>query len=289
MGPFLPLFGLEVEHAFFPDGACRGLQVAPTAASARRLERCGCLWRRTDRGLVALFDASAGEALRMHAGDADDPLCIQLLARSADPHFANYTEGAFGSPDDLLVLDSRYAQPDEATGRWRLRTRADAGDADPAPASPAQALPTLSSHERRSPPHFVVTLHVAPDDVPRTASQARRYVCRLQARATVWKYYLFGDLVDPGEQVEVVDVGRAHRFDAAVDERLDDGQRVLAVRSAAPIALQDRPPHRFQLRRRGPGADQVLVKRLPVASPSRIHREVLGGVPTWISEIYVHR
>jgi len=288
MGAYLPLFSLEVEHSYFPNDVCRGLRIAPSAKSAHLLERSGCVLRATDRGVVVLFDAAATEALRERASDTLEPFFIHFLAHAKDAAFANYTEGVFGSSQSIILLDSRRAALD-ASGRWRLHAGASAGAADTRRLSSARAAKALSQRERHDQPHFVVSVRVCPADVPQTAQQAKRYYCRLQARATVWKYYLFGDLAEAQDDVQVVDLGQSFEFDAAVGERLPDGQSVLAVRSSAPIALQDRSPQRFQLRRRGAGADKVLIKRLPVASPSLIHRETLGGVPTWVSEIYVHR
>ncbi len=287
MGSYLPLFSLEVEHSYFPDNLCRGLQLAPSAQSARLLERSGCLLRSTDRGVIVLFEAASTEALRMRASDALEPFCIHFLAHARDAAFANYTEGVFGSSQSVLLLDSRRAVLDHS-GRWRLHAGPSAGAVDVRRITSARAAKALSQRERHDQPHFVVSVRVCAGDLPQTAQQAKRYYCRLQARSTVWKYYLFGDLAEAQGDVQVVDLGQAFEFDAAVDERLPDGQSVLAVRSRAPIALQERSSQRFQLRRRGAGADKVLIKRLPVASPSLIHRETLGGVPTWVSEIYVH-
>jgi hypothetical protein len=288
MGTYLPLFSLEVEHSYFPNDVCRGLRIAPSAKSAQLLDRSGCLLRTTDRGVLVLFDASGTEALRQRAGDSIEPFLLHFLAHASDAAFANYTEGVFGSSQSILLLDSRRAALD-ASGRWRLHAGASAGAADMRRLTSARAARAMSQRERHAQPHFVISIRVCPADVPQTAQQAKRYYCRLQARATVWKYYLFGDLAVAPDDVQVVDLGESCEFDAAVGEHLPDGQNVLAVRSRAPIALQDRSSQRFQLRRRDGGADKVLVKRLPVASPSLIHRETLGGVPTWVSEIYVHR
>lgn len=287
MGSYLPLFSLEVEHSYFPNNVCRGLCIAPSAQSALLLERSGCLLRSTDRGVMVMFDASATEALRLRASDALEPFCIHFLAYAQDRAFANYTVGVFGSAQSVLLLDSRRAVLDDS-GRWRLHAGTSAGAADVRRITSARAVKALSQRERHDQPHFVVSVRVCPGDLPQTAQQAKRYYCHLQARSTVWKYYLFGDLAEAQGDVQVVDLSQANEFDAAVDERLPGGQSVLAVRSSAPIALQERSSQRFQLRRRGAGADKVLVKRLPVASPSLLHRETLGGVPTWVSEIYIH-
>jgi hypothetical protein len=293
MGPYLPLFSLEVEHSYFPGNVCRSLGLVPTAESARRLERTGCLLRPTDRGLIVLFDASAADALRMHAGDVDEPLRFHFLARATDPAFANYTDATIGASPSLLMLDSRRAALDEGSGRWRLHAAAAAGAADLRGLDSPEAIEALSVHERRAPPHFAVSVGIEAAEVAQAArGQGRRYVCRLEARATVWKYVLFGDLAEATkdqDEVLVVDLGQAFQFAAAVGERLPDGQSVLTVRSAAPIALQERSERRFQLRRRGSGTDKVLIKRLPVASPRQLSRETLGGIPTLVSEIYVHR
>ena len=290
MGPFLPLFSLEVAHSYFTDGVCQGLGLAPTPASARQVERIGGLVRRTDRGLVLAFDASKVEALRLQAGDPDDPLRFDFLGRSSDPSFANYTDLPVGSARALTMLDSRRAVHEPATGHWRLHLGANAGEADLRGLDSPEATDALSVHERRAPPHFAVSVTIEPADVDAAAaSEGRRYVCRLAARATVWKYCLFGDFAEAGGDLQVVDTVQACPFDDAVGERLPDGQAILAVRSRAPIALQDRSERRFQLRQRTDGTDKVLVKRLPVASPRQISREVLGGVPTLVSEIYVHR
>ena len=152
MGAYIPLFSLEVAHSYFPDGACRGLRLAPSAASAELIERSGCLWRATDRGLVLLFDVAASSGLRMRAEDKDEPLRFHFVARAGDPVFANYTEGNFGSQHAVLMFDSRNAALEESTGRWVL----------PGQAVPLAEAEALSASERHVPPSFGVTLENEP-------------------------------------------------------------------------------------------------------------------------------
>lgn len=290
MGPFLPLFSVEVEHAYFPGGICHGLHLVASGDTLRRIDRSGCLLRHTDRGLIVAFDASAANALRLHAGDVDEPLRFDFLARVADGSFANYTEGHIGSDQAVLLLDNRNAVPDGASGLLRLHAGTSVGVDDAKPLASAAVTQVLSPRDRRSPPHFALSVSVDTAHVTEAESHApRRYLCRLQARATVWKYLLFGEFTEAQEDVQIVDLGEACEFDEAVRERLPDGRSVMAVRSRTPITLQQRSERRFQLRRRGTGADKVLIKRLPVASPSLISRETLRGVPMLVSEIYVHR
>jgi hypothetical protein len=295
MGPFLPLFSVELEHSYFPEGRCRSLQWRASAQTAERLDRSGCLMRPTADGFIVLFDAERADALTMQAKAAGEPLRLDFLARATDPYFVNYTDAVMGSAQAALVCDSEAATPDdEDTGRWRLHAHRFAGLGELRELATDEALQQmLSPTERRVLPHVAVSIEVKPDDVALAAGQqSRRYLVRLKARATVWKYCLFGDWTEghEGAGLQVVDLAQDCHFDDAVGERLPDGQSMLAVRSVQPIALQERPDRRFQLRRQGgQGSDKVLVKRLPLASPQHLHRETLGGEPTLVSEIYVHR
>ena len=276
MGAYQQLFSLEVEHSYFPDGMCRGLRLAPTTTTQRLIGRAGGLLRHTDRGLFVAYDVGMGHALQRLAEQSE--LVFHFRGHGPDASFANYTEGDFGSQQSLRVFQSQGAARSD-DGRWPLPSTA-------LPLDSPELAEVLGTQARRVPPHFAVSLSLDAEAL----KVPRRYTCRLEARATVWKYCLFGELAEQPDELQVVDLGQGLRFGPPVDERLPDGRAMLAVRSAEPITLQERSPQRFQLRRAGAaGADKVLVKRLPVASPSQLNRETLGGVPTWVSEIYVHR
>lgn len=276
MGAYQPLFSLEVEHSYFPGGVCRGLKLSPTPATQRLIGRADGLLRHTDRGLFVACDMGMCESLKLLAERSE--LVFHFLGRGPDASFANYTEGEVGSQQSLQVFSNRgAARADD--GRWPLVAATLPLD------SPALGE-VLNAQARRVPPHFAISLQLGPEAL----AVPQRYTCRLDARATIWKYCLFGDFTEAPDELQVVDLGQAFSFAAPVDERLPDGRAMLAVRSAEPITLQERSPQRFQLRRQGAaGGERVLVKRLPVASPSQLNRETLGGVPTWVSEIYVHR
>jgi hypothetical protein len=288
MGPFQPLFSVEVEHGFFPGAVCRGLRFVPTPAAAARLERARCLLRSTDRGVLVLHDAGAAPVLQALAGAVDEPLRLDFLVRATDPLFANYTEGLASTLTALPMFDTEHALPDGE--RWRLHTGASAGPADLQRLDAPRATALLARQERLAPPAFTVSITVSAADAAAPPPQGKRYFCRLQARTTVWKYCLFGTWVEANDDpVQVVDLAQGWRFEPAVAERLADGQEVLAVRSSTRIPLQQRSDRRFQLRQRSGGADRVLIKRLPVASARQLSRETVGGEPTLVSDIYVHR
>lgn len=288
MGTYLPLFRVDVGHAYFTDGACRPVELQPSAASAERLAHCGCLLRPLPGGLAVSYDSDSLDALQLQAAQPDEPFCVDLLARSADPLFANYTDAP--PPDGsggVMLFDSGGAVA-EGPDQWRLHAQPSVAPADRVPLDAPVLAQMLTPWQRRMPPRFAVRIRIRPGDLQDLPAQGRRYVLRFQARATVWKYYLVGDWAQ--DELNVVDLGREAEFEPAQPDRLADGRAALAVRSRARIALQERPAQRFQLRgRNGGGTERVLIKRLPVAGARQLSVETIRGVPTPVSEIFVHR
>ena len=284
---YQPLFSIEAEHAYFADAACRGLQLAPTPASAALLANTGCLVRPLRHGVAVAFDRDAADAVRLQIHDAHTPLCLDFLGTVQDARFALYTDLP-GPAATLLMFHSDAAVREEA--RWRLHAHTHVSPADQVPLDEPPASDLLTRRDRLVPPRFAVRVRVAEADLEQTERGGRRYLLRFQARATVWKYCVVGDWGDwAQDEIQVVDLQRETGFDAAVPESLPDGRTALAVRSLTRIPLQERPAHRFQLRGRSGSTERVLVKRLPVAGSSPWSVETIRGEPTPVSEIYVHR
>lgn len=116
---------------------------------------------------------------------------------------------------------------------------------------------------------------------------AAEYELRLRARATVWKYLLVGDWAE--DPVRVVDVRDRVQFSAAQLELLPDGRNATTVYSMSPIGLSEQPALRFQLRGGERSSERILISRMPTASPSGLRHEVVGGVMTEVSEIFINR
>lgn len=291
-GPFDPLLQLDVEHAFFGGGACRGLSLQPTAATTALLQRAGGLMRATERGFIIHHDRSRRSALRGLVADASAPFVLLFIARSSDPWLASYTQGMLRDETTLLRFDSRRTPPPEADGRIRLHCGEFADVADRLRLTAPLLAHGLSRADRLIPPAFVLRLALRRGSVDAWADGAdapppQRYLIRLQATATRWKYYLPSDWA--AQHPHVVDLAGQAQFDAAQAETLGDGRQALTIRSQAAIAQHHQPPQRFQLRARGPLADRVLIKRLPVASAGQISAETIAGVRSLVSEIYVNR
>jgi hypothetical protein len=287
MGPFLPLFSVKVEHAFFADGVCKGLRLLPTASTSDLLSRARCLVRPTPGGVIVACDTAAKQILRDQCRDADDALRVEFLARAPDDQFANYTDRAPAEGASLLHFDSDGATLDPVTSRWRL---AATSRANQPPRQDHESMRAAMTPSQRLPaPAFSVSIAVAAADVDAIDQAGKTYCCALAARTTIWKYYLLGDWTALAEELQIVDLGQHVLFETAVVEPLSNGQSAWVVRSKSRIPLQYRSDQRFQLRQRNGGSDKVLVKRLPVPSSSGLSRESLAGVPTLVSEIYVHR
>jgi len=268
-GRYLPLLTVDVEHAYFPDGLCRGLRFVPVGDGVQRFEAAGGLVRETARGVAVYGDGEARDALRLLVADASEPLSLAWSVHADDPAFINYTEGLVRQGEGVLAFDGAQAV-EEGEGVWRLQ--AEARDAEPGLG--------------RLPPFARIHLGLDASAFSETP-RLRRYRLPLQARATVWKYCLFGDW--GSDAMQIVDLANETEFDAPAPEQLVIGRTALAIRSRGRIALQERSERRFQLRGRSAGTDKVLVKRLPVAGASLFCREIIAGVPTLVSEIFVHR
>lgn len=279
MGPYLPLLRIDAEHAYFADGQCRGLRFVPTDATQALLQAAGCVVRENGTALVAFGHRQAFSGLQA-PGDAPPALVWQL--RAGDEGFAAYTEGFARLPGELLHFDAADAVFDAQHDRWCLHAGDTASAADVRPLTWPLVAQALDAAARRVPPCALVRVPLG------TLSQVPlRLRLRFAARATVWKYCLFGSWSEP--QLQVVDLAREAEFTEPAVEQLDGGLPMLAIRSRERIAVRQRSERRFQLRSRHGGGDKVLIKRLPVAGARQLGREEIDGVSTLVSEIHVHR
>jgi hypothetical protein len=122
-----------------------------------------------------------------------------------------------------------------------------------------------------------------------------RYVLRFAARSTFWRYYIV-----PQPQREQLDglaiesLGDApEAFFSGPDKvRLVTGAPAYRFVSDEPLLLQQQSSYRLRLRgwpRRAPGADDVLVRRLPVAAAKQVLPEGgRAGPEENYSDIYVY-
>jgi hypothetical protein len=285
---FLPFFSVAIEHGYFADGRCPALEWQPTAATVRLLHRAGCHTAMARGALAVYAEESRLAMLRSCLQDPRDPFCLTYRLRSHDSAFESFTGGAPAERDRVLYLSNTPGVRDDA-GVTQLHSEAQVAPGQYLPFTDARVMSLLAPSEKLLRPMPVVQLLLGPADAPdeggpsQQPQPGKRFRIRFAARATLWKYFLFGPW--SASAVEVVDLARQVAFGAPGPESLPDGRAAVTVRSTDPIVLQQRPTQRFQLRSREEGQDAaVLIERLPFAAPGRTGGSE-GGVP--VSEIYV--
>lgn len=268
MSAYEPLLSLQVEHAFYAGGQCRGLVFQPSHRTMQQLERSGCVWQGSGGGFA--LHAERERVDRFFAAGSE-PFALGFVASARDAAFANATEG-LAPAAGASFLFAPTLQPGGGASSWD----ATADDLEPlAGARWAALLPP------RTPPAslaFGLQL-VLPDASPR---QCR---IRFSARSLPWAYYLVGSW--PRDGLFLADADGVLEFSALLPQRLPNGREVLGARSTVAIPLAERARQHIQLRRRVNGGERVLVKRLPVAAPG-----VWGLLPDGgglVAEIYVNR
>lgn len=272
MPRYAPLLSITGTHAFYADGLCRGLRFTPSKDTAQWLEQADCACRESGAGLEV-------HSARGPAGGPPAPTLLSWTLRCEDPRFAAITEGLPAARDELL-----WVRSDSETSAtlhadiWPLRW--------------PQLTQVLSAQERTRPALAVVQI-----PAPSVAPVAYRFA--FAARAPIWKYCFVGpwsadalEVIEPSSESSSEANSEASAepaFETPVPEHLDNGQPMLACRSRSGIELREQSDKRFQLRARSAAAPRVLVKRLPVAGADHFARETIHGVPTLVSEIFVHR
>ncbi|CAJ0819043.1 hypothetical protein [Ralstonia flaminis] len=263
MPGYRTLASLTVRHPYFAPGRPDALHLRAEPAAAALMARFDLHLRGDARHAVMLAPERqlAGLWSERDAWLTDG---LVLALHSSDPQWACYTDVR------MLAAGGTFRPSPEQVGQLRQDAASEAGGR-------AGVLARLQ-------------LPLAPSGCDSLAAwigaTAESWTLELPVRATTWKYLLLGDWAD---DVRLVDLGDAVAFGEPARETLPDGREAITIRSLAPIALQERPPHRFQLRRGTGNAERVLMTRMPMAAPDGLRREVVDGAPCDVSEIFVSR
>lgn len=250
---------VQVSHDYFFDGRGRDMLFRPHAETLAFLRRFDIRFFADAQGFSLSIDESQRAGIWSERMDDDGaPRLLRFDVRSADPYSVCYTGSVDISP---------LATDDDGAGASLL------------PVEPAADAPLATIGLRLIPG--------AEGDVSAWAHAfGRVHRLHMRSRETIWKYLLIGEWRD--RKLAVADQRGEMTFTAPVPEPLPDGRSALVVRSASPILLQERPVQRFQLRDVTDSPERILIQRLPGAVPQRLWREVVGGKPTMVSEIFVH-
>ena len=274
MSAYREWFRFDIEHAYH-GGRFGGWRALPDAPTGRLLKRAGALMRQVDRGVVVLVPERDWDLL-----PTQDDAVLVFEVRVDDPLFGSYT---FLQPErgQALLADSRQAVR-EPSGAWRLHAgellgeEALAPDLPRQPGAPRPAL--LLGVEPPAPPAPSAPDAGAPTGAP-------RYVVRLGAASSHWKYYLMDGLAE--RALSIVDLDDEVEFRRVEGAGLD-GRRAAVFVSDRALALHERSARRFQLREQAAFGDKVLVKRLPVACAGIRRKAEVDGHAVLVSEIFVN-
>lgn len=290
MGSFRPLFSVSVEHGYFTDGAWKGLDFVPVPATVKVINGANVLVRPTKNGMAVFYDESRSDALRLYAKDANGALCFSFRVYAKDRTFANYTAPAMRSGNAVLYFDNRGSAVGSGGGKVRLSKEDVVSEADFMDIDSLVAEDILGDRDKRVPPDFVVSVFVEPgvgDDTSAASGWlARDCLIRFDARQAYWKYHLLGNM--NRSNPFIVDLDNRVEFEFCGEVMLPGDRPAKVFRSKEQIPVLEKSTCRFQLREQGPGAGKVLVKRLPVASESRLGMEVIDGKNEIVSESFIN-
>lgn len=290
MGTFKPLFSVSVEHLYFADGAWKGLDFVPVPSTRKVIDGANVLIRPTKSGMAAFYDESRLDALRLYAKDGNGALCFSFKVYAKDRTFANYTAPAMRNRDAVPYFDSRAGTPGGEDGKPRLSKEDFVSEKDFRDIDGLVAEDILCGGDRRAPPDFVVSIRVEPGTVGSDAAapglEVREYSVTFNTRQAYWKYHLLGSMNRSAPFI--VDLDNRVEFEFCGEVMLPGDRPAKVFRSKALIPVQEMSACRFQLREPGPGAGKVLIKRLPVASESRLGMEIIDGRNEIVAESFIN-
>lgn len=283
------MFTVSVEHGYFADGAWKGLDFVPVPATLKVIDGANVLVRPTKNGIAVFYDEDRARALRLYAADANGALCFSFKVYAKDRSFSNYTAPAMRSGNDVLYFDSREGVADPGTGKIRLNKEDAVSGKDFRDIDSLVAEDILCDRDRRVPPDFVVSVCVEPgasDDTAATGWRSRDGFIRFDARQAYWKYHLLGNM--NRSNPFIVDLDNRVEFEFCGEVMLPGDRPAKMFRSKELIPVLEKSNCRFQLREPGPGTGKVLVKRLPVASESRLGMDVINGKSEIVAESFIN-
>jgi len=273
--PYLPLMRVQVQHGYFEPGRTRHMAFDPSEQTWHLMRRFDVLMRCDGQSMVLHVRDDQLPGLRTECAEVGGALHFQL--RSTDPACAQYTAPL--PPGQLPTF-----APDPGQGS-RLVAQTGQGTREPMVAA------TTVLGELMLPMEVGKTADSGPaaeaEGRPNPTVPKMAWTLNVEARSTIWKYWLLGDWLD--RDLQLVDLAGEIDFAPPVSEALPDGRIAKVIRSRTAIAVQERSPHRFQLRDACSTPSKVLVPRMPTATPGGLGREWQSDDTKWVSEIFVSR
>lgn len=292
METYQPLFTVSVEHMYFSDGEWNGLDFVPTPGTMKVIDGANVLIRQTRNGIAVFYDEGKSEALRLYAEDANGALCFSFKVYSKDRTFANYTSPAMRHGGGAVLSFNNHERTGSSGGGKTWLCKEDfVSEKDFTDIEGLIAEGILCERDKRAPPDFVVNVFVEPEkrdglSADATAWMSQNYFIRFNARQAFLKYHLLGSM--NRSNPFIVDLDNRVEFEFCGEVVLPGDRPAKVFRSKELIPVLEKSTCRFQLREEGQGAGKVIIKRLPVASESRLGMEIINGKSEIVSESYIN-
>lgn len=307
---YTELFRIQCRHDFFADGLCHMLELTPTAACLRQLERYGGLFRKIpgggvicfdQRDLLRLFDETTPFAFALTGPGAAISGCTDMgTAPATSPAAGLFYFGNLGTGETLLhppgdpfaggalpVLSRRSAPRAETLSdmlgnqlpanlgtlpEGRYRWPDDGGDFYLSDVSPAARWGVAEIFPPKAPAAFAIAL---------------------TARQSYWRYHIvsqsavdraYGDFRITGIPAAGA-TGSPVAFAAPVQEQIG-GKTAWMFESSAPIALRQYPGDHYAFTLVRSGAENGIA--LPYGDPATTRLIQDAGGARVCSEIFVY-
>lgn len=289
MGTYRPLFSVSVGHDYFFDGEWKGLDFVPTPETMKVIEGADVLVRRANSGVGVFYGEDRSDALGLYAEDGNGALRFSFKVYSKDRTFANYTAPSMRKDDAILSFDNRDVVRDPESGRVRLSMGDFVSEEDFRDMGTLIAEGILCERDRRVPPDFVVEVFIRPEkDTSSGGSVWMPQDCNVKfhARQSFWRYFLMGEA--SRNNPFIVDLDNRVEFEPCGEVVLPGNRPAKVFRSKEVIPVLEKSSYRFQLREQGHAGGRVLIKRLPVASESRLGMDVINGKSEIVLDAYVN-
>lgn len=284
MGFYQPLFTVSVKHMYFSDGIWKGLDFVPNQRMLKMLDGANVLIKSEKNGISAYYDQDKAEVLRLYAADTDMALRFSFKVYAKDRTFANYTAPSSRQGSDILCFDNLGEQVKEESGIVMLSKDEFVSEKDFKAMDDLIAEDILCEKDKRVSPDFVVNIFIKPGSDGRW--DAKDFGINFNTRQSFLKYHLLGNM--NRNNPLIVDLDNRVEFEFCGEVMLPGNKPSKVFRSKALMPILERSNYRFQLREPGAGAGKVLIKRLPVASASRLGLEVINGKSEIVSESYIN-
>ena len=286
MGFYQPLFTVSVDHMYFSDGLWKGLDFVPNPGTLKIIKNAGIHFKPTKHksGIAVFYDEDKSRVLRLYAEDTDGSLNFCFKVYSQDRTFANYTAPSSRMANAILFFNNRGADGGAESGKTRLNKEDFVSEKDFEEMGALIAEDILCERDRRIPPDFVVSIFIKPGK--NGDFDAQEFRIKFNAKQLFWKYYLLGNM--NRNSPFIVDLDSRVEFEFCGEVTLQGNNPAKVFRSKESIPVLERSNYRFQLREAGQGSGKVLIKRLPVASESRLGMEVINGKHEIISESFIN-